>query len=63
MKTNLREIILTFAMYCTTYLRKKNYPVTLEDFPEIRGSSATEKLCNDFFLQVIVHKYPCSKHS
>ena len=30
-------------------LKRRNYPVTLEDFPEIRGSSATEKLCNDFF--------------
>ena len=31
-------------------LKRKNYPVTLEDFPEIKGSSATEKLCNDFFF-------------
>ena len=32
-------------------LKRKHYPVTLEDFPEIRGSSATEKLCNDFFTR------------
>ena len=32
-------------------LKRKNYPVTLEDFPEMRGSSATEKLCNDFFTR------------
>ena len=32
-------------------LKRKNYLVTLEDFPEIRGSRDTEKLCNDFFTR------------
>ena len=31
-------------------LKQKNYPVTLEDFPEIRGFTFTKKLCDDFFL-------------
>ena len=32
-------------------LKRRDYPVTLEDFPEIRGSRATEKLCNNFFTR------------
>ena len=32
-------------------LKRRNYPVTLKDFPEIRGFKDTKKLCEDFDLQ------------
>ena len=39
-----------YALYYL--LKRRDYPVTLEDFPEIRGRfAATEKLCNDFFTR------------
>ena len=48
-KPNRNNFNFRYVLYYL--LKRKNYPVTLEDFPEIRGSSATEKLCNDFFTR------------